>query len=108
MTVAELHKELSLLIEQGHGDTRVIANINFKSPWELKKGENGKRLINLCYQIGLMRKIIRKDGQYSDGSECAVYICKSCFSRNNNEKIMQAIWKGHEYAKKARKQRGEE
>ena len=39
MTVAELHKELSLFIEQGHGDTRVIANINFKSPWELKKGE---------------------------------------------------------------------
>ena len=40
MTVKELHKELSLLIEQGHGDTRVIANINFKSPWEsLKKGE---------------------------------------------------------------------
>ena len=29
MTVAELHKELSLLIEQGHADTKVIANINF-------------------------------------------------------------------------------
>ena len=55
-----------------------------------------------------MRKIIRKDGQYSDCSECAVYICKSCFSRNNNEKIMQIKWKGHEYAKKIRKQRGEE
>ena len=39
MTVSELNEELSLLIEQGHGDTRVIANINFKSPWELKKGE---------------------------------------------------------------------
>ena len=39
MTVTELHKELSLLIEQGYGDMRVIANINFKSPWELKKGE---------------------------------------------------------------------
>lgn len=39
MTVAGLHKELSLLIEQGHADTRVIANMNFKSPWELKKGE---------------------------------------------------------------------
>ena len=39
MTVTELHKELSLLIEQGHRNTRVIANINFKSPWELKKGE---------------------------------------------------------------------
>ncbi len=70
--------------------------------------EEGKRLTNLCYQIGLMRKIIRKDGQYSDGSECAVYICKSCFSRNNNEKVMRTIWKGHEYAKKIRKQRGEE
>jgi hypothetical protein len=39
VTVAELHKELSLLIEQGHADTRVTANINFKSPWELMKGE---------------------------------------------------------------------
>ena len=39
MTVKELHKELSLLIEQGHADTRVVANINFKSPWNLKKGE---------------------------------------------------------------------
>ena len=29
MTVAELHKELSLLIEQGHADTRVIANCSF-------------------------------------------------------------------------------
>lgn len=37
MTVSELNKELSLLIEQGHGDTRVIANINFKSPLDLKK-----------------------------------------------------------------------
>ena len=27
MTVAEFHKELSLLIEQGHAITRVIANI---------------------------------------------------------------------------------
>lgn len=39
MTVKELHKELSLLIEQGHADTRVIANISFSSPWDLKKGE---------------------------------------------------------------------
>ena len=39
MKVKELNKELSLLIVQGYGDTRVIANINFKSPWELKKGE---------------------------------------------------------------------
>ena len=39
MTVAELHKDLSLLIEQGHADTRVVANISFTSPWDLKKGE---------------------------------------------------------------------
>lgn len=39
MTVAELHKELSLLIEQGHANTRVIADVYFKAPWELKKGE---------------------------------------------------------------------
>ena len=43
MTVEELHKELSLLIEQGHADTRVTANINFKSPWDLKKGEEESR-----------------------------------------------------------------
>lgn len=71
-------------------------------------GEHGERLTNLCYQIGLMRKTNFKDRQYSDGSECAAYICKSCFSRANNEKIMKTIWKGHEYAKKIRKQRGEE
>lgn len=70
--------------------------------------EKGKRLTTLCYQIELMRKTIRKDGQYSDGSECAAYICKSCFSRDNDEKIMKTIWKGHKYAKKIRKQRGEE
>ena len=70
--------------------------------------EKGKRLTNLCYQIGIVRKTIRKDGQYSDGSECAAYICKSCFSRANNEKIMKILWKGHEHAKKVRKQRGEE
>lgn len=29
MTVAELHKELSLLIQQGHADTRVIARCSF-------------------------------------------------------------------------------
>ena len=39
MTVAELHKQLSLLIEQGHADTRVIANISFTLPWVLKEGE---------------------------------------------------------------------
>ena len=39
MTVMELHNELVRLILQGHADTRVIANINFKSPWDLKKGE---------------------------------------------------------------------
>lgn len=39
MTVAELQKDLSLFIEQGHADTRVIANISFTSPWNLKKGE---------------------------------------------------------------------
>lgn len=45
MTVKELHKDLSLLIEQGHADTRVIANISFTSPWDLKKGEE----VNVFY-----------------------------------------------------------
>lgn len=39
MTVMELHNELVKLILRGHADTRVIANINFKAPWDLKKGE---------------------------------------------------------------------
>ncbi len=43
MTVKELHKELTDLIEGGHGDTRVIANCSFVSPWALKKGEENDR-----------------------------------------------------------------
>lgn len=39
MTVKELYNELGKLIDYGHADTRVIANINFKSPWDLKKDE---------------------------------------------------------------------
>jgi len=39
MTVMELHNELVKLILQGHADTRVIADCSFKSPWDLKKGE---------------------------------------------------------------------
>ena len=39
MTVKELYDELGKLIDYGHADTRVIANINFKSPWDLKRGE---------------------------------------------------------------------
>lgn len=39
MTVAELHKELSLLMECGHADTRVIARCAFTLPWDCKKGE---------------------------------------------------------------------
>lgn len=69
---------------------------------------NGERQDDLCYHLGLSRKRILKDGCYADGSECAVLICKSCFSRNNNELIMRAIWKGHERSKRIRKQRGKE
>ena len=56
MTVKELHKELSLLIEQGHGDTRVIANINFKSPWELKKGEKVGDFLSYSFERYLLSK----------------------------------------------------
>lgn len=57
MTVRELHNELTLLIEQGHGDTRVIADINFTSPWKLEKGEyvgdfNLLHLNDVYYQSG--------------------------------------------------------
>lgn len=69
---------------------------------------NGKRQTNLCYHLGLNREQVLKNGWYGGGSECGVHICKSCFSRNNNELIMRAIWKGHERSKRIRKQRGEE
>lgn len=57
MTVKELHKELSLLMEQGHSNTRVIADINFTSPWNLEKGEyvgdfNLLHLNKVYYQSG--------------------------------------------------------
>ncbi|MBP5422576.1 MAG: hypothetical protein J6Y78_09065 [Paludibacteraceae bacterium] len=57
MTVTKLYNELGLLIKQGHGDTRVIADINFTSPWELKKGEyigdfNLLNLDDVYYQSG--------------------------------------------------------
>ena len=38
-TVKELYDELGKYIEMGHADTRVIANVSFKSPWDLEKGE---------------------------------------------------------------------
>ena len=45
MTVAELHKELSLLIQQGHADTRVIANCSFT----IKKGNGFYEDYPLCH-----------------------------------------------------------
>lgn len=39
MTVKELYDELGKLIDYGHANTRVIANVSFKSPWDLKKDE---------------------------------------------------------------------
>ena len=39
MKVQELYNELGKYIEMGHADTRVIANCNFKIPWNCKKGE---------------------------------------------------------------------
>lgn len=57
MTVTKLYNELGLLIKQGHGDTRVIADINFTSPWNLEKGEyigdfNLLNLEDVYYQSG--------------------------------------------------------
>lgn len=57
MTVKELYDELSEYIKIGHGNTRVIANCNFKSPWDCTKGEEiGDfpllRLTDVYYQSG--------------------------------------------------------
>ena len=69
---------------------------------------DGKRQSKLCYQIGLIYKRILDDGCYADGSDARVYICKSCFSRSNNEQIMKALWKDHERTKRITKQREKE
>lgn len=57
MTVMELHNELVKLILHGHADTRVIADVAFKSPWDLNKGDlvDGFHLLylnNVYYQSG--------------------------------------------------------
>lgn len=57
MIVSELYDKLGLLIEQGHGNTRVIADLNFTSPWNLEKGEyigdfNLLNLEDVYYQSG--------------------------------------------------------
>ena len=57
MTVKELYDELGKEIESGHGDLRVIANCNFKLPWNCKKGDEiGDfcllNLYNVYYQSG--------------------------------------------------------
>lgn len=68
MTVVELHKELSGLIAQGHADTRVTANINFKSPWNLKKGEEVGD-----FWLGYLDRVYYQSGdielQFSDEKE---------------------------------------
>ena len=45
MTVKELHKELSLLIEQGHANTRVIARCDFT----ITKGNGDYGAFPLCH-----------------------------------------------------------
>lgn len=45
MTVKELYEELGKLIEQGHADTRVIANCEF----EITKGNGHYGDYPLCY-----------------------------------------------------------
>lgn len=69
---------------------------------------DGKRQTDLCYGFYVVRKRILDNGNYADGTECGAYVCKSCFSRNNNDLIMKALWKGHERSKKIRKSQGED
>lgn len=52
MTVAELHKHLSMLIEQGHSDTRVIANCEFTIDGEYYDGFYLSELDDVYYQSG--------------------------------------------------------
>lgn len=57
MTVKELYEKLSTYMDIGHANTRVIADINFTSPWNLEKGEyvgdfNLLHLNEVYYQSG--------------------------------------------------------
>ena len=52
MTVAELHKRLFMLIEQGHSDTRVIANCEFTINGEYYNSFYLLDLDDVYYQSG--------------------------------------------------------
>lgn len=52
MIVAELHKHLSMLIEQGHSDTRVIANCEFTIDGEYYNDFCLSELDDVYYQSG--------------------------------------------------------
>lgn len=52
MSVTELHNQLSLLIEQGHGDTRVIANCEFTIEGEYYNDFCLTELDDVYYQSG--------------------------------------------------------
>lgn len=67
--------------------------------------ERGKRLDSPIYQIGIVRKIIMDCGWNEDSSECCAYICKKCFTKKNNEKIMETLWSGHRHMNKVRRQK---
>ena len=60
------------------------------------------RETDLCYRFSLQREFINNNGCYCEENDSEVFVCKSCFSRNNNESIMRAIWKEHEHSKKVR------
>ena len=66
---------------------------------------DGKRQTSLCYHLGLSRKQILPDGQYCDGSDSRVFICKSCLVSENNEVIMSALLKDHRRTERIERQR---
>lgn len=52
--------------------------------------------------------VLRKkhDGQNVEIRDSDVKICRSCFCRGNNERIMRALWKSHELKKKENRKKG--
>lgn len=70
--------------------------------------EKGDRLFKECFQLCLMSKHKYDNGMYSDKGEAVIIICKSCWSRNNNDSIMKALWKDKERNKKIEKKRQKE
>lgn len=58
-----------------------------------------------CYEfsVALQKK---HDEQNVEIKDSAIKICRSCFCRGNNDRIMRALWRSHELKKKENRKKG--